>query len=49
MTALLNGLLNALSADLTIWGHTFNMLSVWIFSAIAGLVCWFINNFRGDS
>lgn len=48
MKFLLDALLNALSADLTIWGHTFNMLSVWIFSAIAGLVVWFINYFRGD-
>lgn len=47
MKVLLDGLFNALSADLTIWGHTFNMLSVWVFSAVAGLVVWFINHFRG--
>lgn len=48
MTDLLNGLYTALTADMTIWGHTFNMLSVWVFSAIAALVIWFINGFRGD-
>lgn len=48
MTTLLDGLYCALSADLTIWGHTFNMFSVWVFSAVAGLVVWFINFFRGD-
>lgn len=48
MTTLLDGLYGALSADLTIWGHTFNMFSVWVFSAVAGLVVWFINFFRGD-
>ena len=48
MTSLLDGLYGALSADLTIWGHTFNMFSVWVFSAVAGLVVWFINFFRGD-
>lgn len=48
MTDLLNGLYTALTADMTIWGHTFNMLSVWVFSALAGLVIWFINGFRGD-
>lgn len=48
MTDLLKGLYAALTADMTIWGHTFNMLSVWVFSAIAGLVIWFINCFRGD-
>lgn len=47
MTDLLSALYEALSADLTIWGHTFNMFSVWVFSAIAGLVLWFINSFRG--
>lgn len=48
MTDLLNGLYTALTADMTIWGHSFNMLSVWVFSAISGLVIWFINGFRGD-
>ncbi len=48
MSSLLDGLYGALSADLTIWGHTFNMFSVWVFSAVAGLVVWFINFFRGD-
>lgn len=46
-SGLLDGLYGALTADLTIWGHTFNMLSVWVFSAVAGLVVWFINSFRG--
>lgn len=37
----------ALSVKISLWGYTFNLMSVWVFSALAGLVAWFINNFRG--
>ncbi len=47
MNDLLEMLTAALSANITIWGYTFNLMGVWVFSALAGLVAWFINNFRG--
>jgi hypothetical protein len=45
--AMLSLLSKALSAKISLWGYSFNLMSVWVFSALAGLVAWFINNFRG--
>lgn len=47
MTDLLDILYRALSVPITIWGYTFDMFGVWVFCAIASLIVWFLNNFRG--
>lgn len=45
--SMLSLLQSALSVNISLWGFSFNLMSVWVFSALAGLVAWFINNFRG--